>query len=47
MRGAIRIIDETTLEITELPVGRATVAYKESVMDVMLYGNEKVQPFIT
>ncbi|XP_065661520.1 DNA topoisomerase 2-alpha isoform X4 [Hydra vulgaris] len=46
-QGTINIIDETTIEITELPVRTWTQAYKETVLDVYLYGNEKSPPCIT
>lgn len=46
--GEISIIDEETLEITELPVGTWTQQYKESVLEVMLHGaNEKTPKMIT
>lgn len=48
MSGEISIIDEETLEISELPVGTWTQQYKESVLEVMLHGaNEKTPQMIT
>ena len=44
--GIISVIDETTVEISELPIKVWTQQYKEAVMDTLLYGNEKVQPMI-
>jgi DNA topoisomerase-2 len=34
------------LEITELPIGISTQDYKESVMENMLHGSEKIPPII-
>ena len=45
--GNINILDETTIEITELPIRSWTTHYKESVLDVMLMGTDKIQPCIT
>lgn len=45
--GTINVIDETTIEITELPIKTWTQSYKEQVMDVYLYGNEKIKSCIT
>ncbi|XP_075224764.1 DNA topoisomerase 2 isoform X2 [Lycorma delicatula] len=46
--GEISIINETKVEITELPVGTWTQQYKESVLEVMLNGQtEKCPPSIT
>lgn len=47
VHGEISIIDETTLEITELPVRTWTQNYKEDVLEVMLHGTEKQPPVIT
>lgn len=44
--GEISIVDDETIEITELPIRVWTSAYKESVLDVML-GTEKLPPTIT
>eukprot|EP00057_Strongylocentrotus_purpuratus_P006178 XP_011660652.1 PREDICTED: DNA topoisomerase 2-alpha [Strongylocentrotus purpuratus] len=45
--GEISIIDNDTIEITELPVRTWTQVYKEQVLEPMLHGSEKVQPMIT
>ncbi|XP_002737286.1 DNA topoisomerase 2-alpha [Saccoglossus kowalevskii] len=45
--GEIAIVDNNTLEITELPVRVWTQVYKETVLEPMLHGSEKVQPLIT
>ncbi|XP_032242612.2 DNA topoisomerase 2-alpha isoform X2 [Nematostella vectensis] len=45
--GNIEVIDDTTLEITELPIGTWTQSYKESVLEPMLHGTDKVPPCIT
>jgi len=45
--GNINIIDETTIEITELPIRTWTQNYKESVMDPFLYGTDKIPACIT
>lgn len=46
--GEISIINESKLEITELPIGSWTQTYKESVLEPMLHGaNEKTPPSIT
>lgn len=46
--GEVSIIDEETIEISELPVGTWTQQYKESVLEVMLHGaNEKSPQMIT
>lgn len=34
------------MEITELPIRRWTQDYKEQVLEVLLHGSEKVEPFI-
>jgi DNA topoisomerase-2 len=39
--GELAIIDDNVIEITELPIGTWTQAYKESVLEVMLHGEEK------
>ncbi|XP_060519505.1 DNA topoisomerase 2 isoform X2 [Cylas formicarius] len=41
--GEIGILDDNRLEISELPVGTWTQNYKESVLEPMLYGNDKVK----
>ncbi|XP_077359532.1 DNA topoisomerase 2-alpha isoform X2 [Festucalex cinctus] len=45
--GELAIIDSTTIEISELPVKTWTQTYKESVLEPMLNGTEKVPPLIT
>ncbi|XP_070571021.1 DNA topoisomerase 2-alpha-like isoform X2 [Ptychodera flava] len=45
--GEVSIIDNNTIEITELPIRSWTQTYKESVLEPMLHGTEKVQPMIT
>lgn len=43
--GEIAIIDDTTIEITELPVRTWTQNYKENTLEPMLHGTEK-QPSV-
>lgn len=45
--GEISIVDDQTVEITELPIRTWTQNYKEEVLEVMLHGNEKTPPCIT
>ncbi|XP_041462217.1 DNA topoisomerase 2-alpha-like isoform X1 [Lytechinus variegatus] len=45
--GEVSVIDNNTIEITELPVRTWTQVYKEQVLEPMLHGSEKVQPMIT
>lgn len=45
--GEIAIIDNNTIEISELPVKTWTQTYKENVLEVMLNGTDKVPPLIT
>ncbi|XP_021370186.1 DNA topoisomerase 2-alpha-like isoform X2 [Mizuhopecten yessoensis] len=45
--GEISVIDEQTVEITELPVRTWTQNYKEDVLEPMLYGNDKQPVMIT
>lgn len=40
--GEIAVLDETSVEITELPVGVWTQTYKEKVLEVMINGTDKV-----
>ena len=47
MSGEIALLDDTTVEITELPIKSWTQAYKESVLEPMLNGSEKVPAVIT
>jgi len=45
-RGVVNIIDDVTIEIAELQVRTWTTPYKE-FLDLLLYGNDKVQPAIS
>lgn len=45
--GEISILDDQTIEITELPVRTWTQTYKESVLEPMLQGTDKTPAFIT
>ena len=45
--GEIAEISETKLEITELPIRTWTQNYKETVMEPMMNGSEKVPAQIT
>ena len=45
--GNIGRLSSTSLEITELPIRTWTQVYKESVLEPMLHGTEKIEPFIT
>lgn len=40
--GNVAILDDNRIEITELPIGTWTQAYKENVLEMLLHGNEKV-----
>ena len=44
--GEISIVDDTTVEITELPVRTWTQNYKENVLEPMLHGSEKTPAVI-
>ena len=44
--GNIARLSSTTLEITELPIRKWTQDYKESVLEPMLHGTDKVEPYI-
>uniref|UniRef100_A0A5S6QLN5 DNA topoisomerase 2 n=1 Tax=Trichuris muris TaxID=70415 RepID=A0A5S6QLN5_TRIMR len=44
--GEVGLLDDGRLEISELPIGVWTQHYKESVLEVMLYGAENKQPLI-
>nr|UQT18117.1 DNA topoisomerase II alpha [Andrias davidianus] len=44
--GEVAVIDETTIEISELPVRTWTQSYKEQVLEPMLNGSDKVPPLI-
>lgn len=45
--GEMAVISNTELEITELPLRVWTQGYKESVMESLLHGSEKIPPLIT
>ncbi len=45
--GEVAILDEQTIEITELPIRTWTQAYKENVLEPMLQGTDKVPSTIT
>ena len=45
--GEIAILDDQTIEITELPIRTWTQTYKESVLETMLQGTDKTPAFIT
>eukprot|EP00731_Ephydatia_muelleri_P019883 Em0012g708a len=45
--GRVARLNDTSLEITELPVRCWTQTYKENVLEVMLHGTEKEAPFIS
>lgn len=47
VHGEISVINESTVEITELPVRTWTQNYKEDVLEVMLHGTEKQPAVIT
>ncbi|XP_072033901.1 DNA topoisomerase 2-alpha-like isoform X2 [Amphiura filiformis] len=45
--GEIAVVDDDTVEITELPIRSWTQVYKENVLENMLHGTDKVPPSIT
>ncbi|XP_067685534.1 DNA topoisomerase 2-alpha-like isoform X1 [Haliotis asinina] len=45
--GEVAIIDDQTIEITELPIKTWTQNYKEDVLEPLLHGTDKTQPLIT
>ncbi|XP_049270629.1 DNA topoisomerase 2-alpha [Rhipicephalus sanguineus] len=45
--GEVAVLNSTSIEITELPVRTWTQTYKETVLETMLHGTEKVPPLIT
>ncbi|KAG5443900.1 DNA topoisomerase 2-alpha, variant 2 [Clonorchis sinensis] len=47
IHGEVAVLDDDTIEITELPVRTWTQTYKETVLEPMLNGTDKVQPCIT
>ncbi|KAJ1135680.1 hypothetical protein NDU88_002118 [Pleurodeles waltl] len=46
VNGEVAVIDETTIEISELPVRTWTQAYKEQVLEPMMNGTDKTPPLI-
>lgn len=44
--GEVAIIDDQTVEITELPIRTWTQNYKEDVLEIMLHGTEKTPSMI-
>ena len=44
--GRIGLLNDTSFEITELPIKSWTQNYKENVLEPMLHGTEKSPPFI-
>ena len=46
INGEVSIIDDTTIEINELPVKTWTQTYKEQVLEPMLTGTDKIPPMI-
>ena len=47
VNGEVGVIDDTTIEITELPVKTWTQVYKENVLEPMLQGTDKTPAMIT
>ncbi|XP_043264993.1 DNA topoisomerase 2 isoform X1 [Colletes gigas] len=47
LNGEVSVIGADKVEITELPVGVWTQAYKESVLEPMLHGSDKTPSIIT
>ncbi|XP_049267876.1 DNA topoisomerase 2-beta [Rhipicephalus sanguineus] len=47
MSGEVAVLNSTSIEITELPVRVWTQTYKETVLETMLHGTEKVPPLIS
>ncbi|CAH1249007.1 TOP2A [Branchiostoma lanceolatum] len=45
--GEVAILDNNTIEITELPIRTWTQNYKETVLEVMLHGTDKTPSMIT
>ncbi|XP_078501642.1 DNA topoisomerase 2-alpha isoform X2 [Lissotriton helveticus] len=46
VNGEVAVIDETTLEISELPIRTWTQTYKEQVLEPMMNGTDKSPPLI-
>mgnify|MGYP000623901415 CR=1 FL=1 len=47
VNGEIALVDDNTVEITELPVRKWTQDYKEDVMETMMNSTEKTPAMIT
>lgn len=47
VNGEIAVVDDNSVEITELPIRVWTQNYKESVLENMVYGTDKVKPSIS
>lgn len=47
VQGNVEVVDNKTIEISELPVGTWTQVYKENVLEPMLHGSEKIPPILT
>lgn len=47
VQGNVEVVDNKTIEISELPVGIWTQVYKENVLEPMLHGSEKIPPILT
>ena len=45
--GEVAVLDDNLIEITELPIKTWTQAYKETTLETMLQGTEKVPSLIT
>ncbi|ESP01683.1 hypothetical protein LOTGIDRAFT_146901, partial [Lottia gigantea] len=45
--GEISILDDNSIEISELPIRTWTQAYKEDVLEPMLHGTDKIAAMIT
>ena len=45
-RGIADVVDEKSIEITELPIGTWTQPYKENVLESMLHGSKKYKACI-
>ncbi|XP_075732386.1 DNA topoisomerase 2-alpha [Rhipicephalus microplus] len=45
--GEVAVLNSTSIEITELPVRVWTQTYKETVLETMLHGTDKVPPLIS
>lgn len=47
MNGEVSLVDDTTIEITELPIRKWTQDYKEDVVEPMLNSTDKSPALIT